>query len=61
MHAKIEKGQILIDSDGDEIEVVRVGVHSVLLRSADNELIVAETDDVIQDLASGDLVDADSV
>lgn len=55
MHNLISKGQIFIDTDGEEIEVVRVGRNGITLKTVEGELVIATTDAVLQDLASGDL------
>ena len=55
MQNLISKGQIFVDADGDEVEVVRVSRNGVTLRTAEDELVIASVDAVLQDIASGDL------
>ena len=60
MKTMITIGHLLVDADGDEIEIVDVGKKSVVLRNEDDELVIADIDEVMQDLASGDLIDLES-
>ena len=59
MKTKILEGQVFLDSDGDEVEVVKIGKRSIVLKNSDDELLVAGIEDVLQDIASGDLVDSE--
>jgi hypothetical protein len=45
-----------LDSEGDEVEVVKVNETNVVLRTGEQGLIVADIDEVIMDLEAGDLV-----
>lgn len=56
MNEKISIGEKFVDCDGDELQVLRIGDNSIVLRSPEQELLVVDIDDVLQDLASGDLV-----
>jgi len=57
MKTKISKDQVYLDSNGHAVVVVKISENSVVLRDADSELVVADIDSVIQDLASGELID----
>ena len=56
MNKKLSIGDRFVDCDGEEIQVLKIGDQSVVLRSEEKEVFVAEIDDVLQDIASGELV-----
>lgn len=56
MKQKIRVGEKFMDCDGEELKILRINEDSIVLRSNEQEIIVADIDDVMQDIASGELV-----
>lgn len=47
MNEKISVGEKFVDCDGEELQVLKIGKQSVVLRSEEKELFVASIDDLL--------------
>lgn len=55
MKNKLALGDKFVDCDDEELEVIQINGDSAVLRNEDGEEFVADMDEILQDIASGDL------
>ena len=57
MYEFLFEGQIFLDCDGEELEIVNISGSFATMQGSSNGMIVAPLDAIAQDLQSGDLVE----